>query len=68
MTTLHWTRNKPCKPGWYWWRQDKTLGQKIGWVSSDGIVLFILGSNTVKDAGGEWSSAAAEEPVNKEGG
>lgn len=59
MTEAGWTRNKPTKEGWYWWRDTDRPGNPFTVrVVSDGYGLIVYGmeeySRRLYDTNGEW--------------
>lgn len=65
MSKLRWTKEKPEKPGWYWWRFDRVYGPRIVCVEDDTYKLVVYGIKEycewVKFVHGEWAGPI-EEP------
>ena len=70
---MKWTKNKPTKIGWYWYKDGLTDSPVIGKVSrqekdlyfDDGCELcFVIGKDKETDKMTWWSDENIEEPKN----
>jgi hypothetical protein len=56
---MTWTYERPTKPGWYWWRQDKAAAMCRVWEWWAKPELYVRfggeGSVPVNTLGGEWA-------------
>ena len=59
VATMNWTTDKPTKPGWYWWRQDRVAKMCRVWEWWDKKELYVrfegADSEPVIALGGEWA-------------
>jgi len=59
-----WTREKPTKPGWYWWRwAPKSLMLVLDVHVRDGKMqaFSYLGLNPIDECDGEWQGPIEPE-------
>jgi len=61
---MHWTTEKPTKPGWYWWSPSKGIACIVEIVGRLVMkVYFISGRrDLLNNVKGEWSSEPIAEP------
>ena len=71
MSEIVWTKEKPTKRGWYWWRRYKYKVEIILWIFELRGKLHVRDTRFLTDAepldewamainGGEWSFIGAE--------
>ena len=58
--TRAWTREKPTKPGWYWWRQTKRHYGEIVCVIDIDILTVNRNGVITEVRGGEWAGPIPE--------
>ena len=69
---MKWTKEKPMKSGWYWWRPKKNFVPHIAYVVWESVIhpvqkdrMFVLYPPfsvefTVNERGGEWAGPIQE--------
>ena len=58
-----WTKEKPTKEGWYWWRSGDIVGIHV--LEFDGdeggeLVCMTTDGDTIEEMGGEWAGHLPE--------
>jgi len=58
-----WTKEKPTKEGWYWWRSGDIVGIHV--LEFDGdeggeLVCMTTDGDTIEEMGGEWAGPLPE--------
>jgi hypothetical protein len=59
MSNLNWTKKKPTKPGWYWYRGegDGNTVNVLHYIDDDGEGPYLATSDdrALNDLNGEWA-------------